>query len=652
MSVVPYSSPGLSIDASTRDYTESINVKVGGSLTAKATNDTKSTNRLINIRAKESDLTIKDVTSDGNVILTSADWRQADTKPTPHDNSYFTGYSVLSSAKANTPAITGQNISIIASNNIGASNKKLVYMQDTLKAPDSSVSIEAENDLNMTAKSNSDNETKLYQIISKHGTVDFDLESDGEIKEITSGKGLRITQKAQNLTIYDLGMPVSAEGASTAFEDMLYAHDDLVYGLDAVSPEKSVIPNYIDIRVFDAVDNADRGEANLKIYTVYIKGSNAQNARYYPDGSRLADVTLMADNIYINSAKAPDSFVSTIANPTGYKQTEQSYSPANFGGTNTNTYIAKGINAFGEGDEISIDIMGVDYDLVGAIVPNAQRNVYKMEKSNITNHLHFRNDMNRMVYFNYDYKADNVVISVNDFSDTNRGVSIDTIYANNAYINTSDTNLRVEDGFITNYAEFRNADKIAIVDNDYRRLLDFADIQLYTQKTGSFNLGLDGTINMTTTAPTVYNNPSMLVNGYHSAWSFVNREFKENKDLTEIKNIVEKSDKNNNDVPVHYISERFDTTHDTGLNSDFEIYDISTTGASVKNDKKLKVGKTTKITIKFDDVDVTVNAKVVKIEGNRANLEFTDLPKNVANKILYRYMQRADAGKPNLTSSL
>ena len=95
----------------------------------------------------------------------------------------------------------------------------------------------------------------------------------------------------------------------------------------------------------------------------------------------------------------------------------------------------------------------------------------------------------------------------------------------------------------------------------------------------------------------------------------------------------------------------FDTTKDTGLSSDFEILDISTTGVLVKNDKKLRLGKKTKISLKFDDVDITLNAKVVKIEGNSAGLEFIDMPQDVANKILFRYMQQADSMKSNLTSS-
>ena len=44
------------------------------------------------------------------------------------------------------------------------------------------------------------------------------------------------------------------------------------------------------------------------------------------------------------------------------------------------------------------------------------------------------------------------------------------------------------DGYINNYAEFRNVNKKAIVDNDYRRRLSPAESQLYTAKTGSFAL--------------------------------------------------------------------------------------------------------------------------------------------------------------------
>jgi len=112
--------------------------------------------------------------------------------------------------------------------------------------------------------------------------------------------------------------------------------------------------------------------------------------------------------------------------------------------------------------------------------------------------------------------------------------------------------------------------------------------------------------------------------------------------------MTENLDKNRYNEPQKRISERFDTTKDRGLSSDYEIYDISTTGASVKNDKKLKRGDKTTITLKFDDVDIKVNAKVVNVNDDKAGLEFIDIPKDVANKILYRYMQRPGSMKSNL----
>ena len=152
------------------------------------------------------------------------------------------------------------------------------------------------------------------------------------------------------------------------------------------------------------------------------------------------------------------------------------------------------------------------------------------------------------------------------------------------------------------------------------------------------------TINMKTTAPIVYNNPHMLVNGYHSEQSFVNFTQKESKDRSDRLDMADVSTRYNDEVqkqvPLH-----FNTINDKGLLSNYEIYDISTTGALIKNDGHLQAGKTTTINIKFDNIDIDVEAKVVNINGNMANIEFNDLPKDVANLILYRYMQQKNSMK-------
>ena len=178
------------------------------------------------------------------------------------------------------------------------------------------------------------NPTKMYQIISKHGTVDINMETDADIADITADGRLLLTQKAQNLTIRNLGM-ADPSRAGIEFNDMLYP----------------------------------------------------------------------------------------------------------------------------------------------------QRNNYTMQRHNYITPSKFQNKFDRLAFYDYDFKANDVVLSIGDYSDVNN-VSVDTLYANNAYINTSAQNFKIEDGIITNYAEFRNSDKLGIVDNNFRRLLATPNIQLYTQKTG------------------------------------------------------------------------------------------------------------------------------------------------------------------------
>jgi hypothetical protein len=156
---------------------------------------------------------------------------------------------------------------------------------------------------------------------------------------------------------------------------------------------------------------------------------------------------------------------------------------------------------------------------------------------------------------------------------------------------------------------------------------------------------------MHTTAPTVYNEPHELVNGYHSSWNFVNRGRKEAEHQIENIQLADSLRKKYEEEDKR-VSMRFDTTDDEGLQSDVEIYDISSTGALIKNDRNLKKGDEITFNLKFEDVDTKVKAKVVNLKDDKAGVEFIKLPKAVANKILYRYMQQANSTKSNLTSSL
>ena len=635
--------PASSIEASTRDWTDSINVNVGGTVTAIAANENKSDARLINLRAKDSDLNVKEVAADGDVLLTAADWKQADVKPAPTNEDYFKGYSILNKAEKGKAAVTGRNISIIASDNIGEKGNMLTYMQDTAAAPKSSVNMETENDLFVSGDSNSDSDMIIHQMISKRGNSEVELKHDAAIGRITSGKGLKITQQAQNLTVYEIGGGPSQE-QEAAFDDILYPHDDLIYGNPTDNGSSYVIPQYVNIQVLDAIDNPERGDSNLKIYSLNVKGNNGENDNYYPDGGRLADVTLMADNIYANSDKASSSSVSTKDYPEGYKQTQTTYTASQFGGKDdTTVYAARGINAYGKGTPLSLDIIGVDKDVVNATVENANRTVYK-EQTSVTNAPEtFKNSQDSI--YDYDFRVKNAVISVNDYTDGERGVEFDTLYADNAYVNTMDTNLKVHDGYINNYAEIRNGNRAAndnryltVVDNDYRRLVP-SDVQLYTQKTGSFSLSMNDTIKTLTTAPVVHYDWSELVNTFSDENSFVRLGLKE----TELRQKAKDYYRYGN---IYLMPEapaaRYEVWRDGGLFSNVKVIEFNRNTAVIVNRENWQLGEERELELMFDDVKTKIRCKVIDIDKHYATVELLDMPSGIYNRLAYRYLKVAN----------
>ena len=629
--------PASSVEASTRDWTDSVNVNVSGNITAVATNDNKSDARLINLRAKDSDLKVKKVEADGDVLLTAADWKQADARPTPQNDRYFQGYSIVNTSTGNNPAVFGQNISLIAANNIGTANKKMTYLQDTLANPQSMVSFEAENNIYMSGDATSGEGSKINQMVAKRGSIVLDLNKDTVINEITAGKSLEITQKAQNLTLLEVGMP--AEG--TTFDDMLYAHDDLVWGKEPnTSNDKSVVPQNVIIRVLDATDTPERGDSNLKVYSMNVRGNNNENANYYSTGGRLADVTLMADNIYANSDKAPDSSVPTKANPTGYKQTQTSYNAAQFGFADTGEHQAKGINSYGEGEALSVDILGVDENTVKSKVANPQRETYDTQKPNENNPSKFGNGADAI----YNTHTQNAVLSLNDYAVEERGVVFDALYADNVYLNTMDTSLDIRDGYVGDYAEIRNGNRATeqnrhtvIIDNDYRRLLP-ANVQLYTAKTGNFALMMNEKIKLLTPAPVTHYEWDKLVKTFNDENSFVRLGLKE----TELR---QKAKDYYADEDVYAVLQGrepdYDVWNDDEPNAGIRILEISRTGAVIVNRDNWQLGEEHELELMFEDIKAKLKCVVTKVERNLATVKFTDIPASIADKLTDRYVKTA-----------
>lgn len=618
-------SPAFSVDAKTRDYTESINVNVGDVIIAKALNKNSNAKRLINLRAKDSDLSIKHIQADGDVVLTAIDWKQGDLRPTPNNDGYYKGYSILSYSDFNQPAIIGQNISLIASDNIGTSYKPLTYLQDTLNAPNSSLSAEAENNIYLDSRVNSSNPAKIYQLISKRGNVDLNFDVDMEIGSIVAGKNLHIISTAKNLTIYEIG---NVDSGMLNFEDVLYPHDNIL-----ANSKEHCIPESIDIEVLD-INGGDNANSTLKIYSAFVRGrNNGRGAYYEDDGTRMDDIFLMADNIYANSDKASEGVTSA-----------REYSEGVFGGDSSKRYKAKGINAYGDGVILSLDVRGVNKDLVEFLYPSATRTNYKEQLQVQSPFSKFMNKYALITDVNYvDYRANNIALSINDYMGSNRNAQINTIIADKAYINTSSDTLNINEGYIENYAEFQNSTKLAIVDNINKTIYDKADIQLFTKKTGSFNLFMNKTINVNTTAGTVYHKPNILVNAYHSAWTLVDRCQKESKNSDDRLDMNQAKNKNADTLMnTKSLAKGLKVEPTAKIDSNMQIINISSTGAVVKDNGTMKVGKYSTLTFNIDDEDVVVKVKVESSDNGFVNVRFVDVPEEVINKILYMNMLKAE----------
>ena len=640
---------GFGVNASTRDYIESINVKVNGTVNAKATNNG---NALVNIRAKDSDLKVDSITSDGNVMLTAVDWKQADARPTPSDESYYHGYSIVNAASDKSKAnVEGRNISLISSDNLGTKGNAFTYNQ----LENGSISAMAENDLYIKGMGLNDN---IWQLITKRGNMGLEFTGNAIIRELTAGKHLEIVSQGANLTIYDLGK--STNLADT--DDILYPHDNILMS--------SVAPETVDIRVLDTNPdtrvNPNDANSTLNIYNAYIKGQS--------NGS--ADVTLRADNIIAHAYDAASSPVSNVARPDGFDATEGRLYANDYMNPDADKNLkATGFNTVGSGSKLVFDIQGVSpEDVINAGAQVSDRN-YKPQGVTQTIEI-FDNPIG---FDETVYKSKDVTLSLNSGANApsdNRGMEISKIYTDNAYVDTKDLNMHISDAFITNYAEFRNGNLggeggghfisddyrwLTIVDNDYYRNItnNFGipvTSQLYTKLTGSFALNMGNVIALETKAPVVHYNPYEVILLPRTENSFYRLTYKDDKiqkttttpDFADIDKSTYKPTKRDSirfavkqgDGYVNISNKKKKKDENKRIIS---IENISRGGLAVVHDGSLKKGERFVIDLDYHNIKASPEVEVVRVSNDRAGLKFINMDNATANKILYMNMFTAEA---------
>ena len=446
---------GVSTKADTRVPDESINVKINGKITAKAENENRTDKRFINLRAKESDLNLYNIVSDGNIVLTAADMVQTG-EPDEQGYAPYKSYSVKNAGDIGDYVISGQNVSIVASENIGEDGKNLTMIQDHLGNPDSRVYLEAYDSIYFDGRSNKTGEKlRIAQARTKGlGQIVLDLEDETTIENLVFGNTISVKQKGKDLVINNISM----------YGEHLDDDDSI---LPISEDARNAIGKQILLEAYDAYAD-DEGNSTITIKNADILGLGLKDE----NGNRLVDVKLVADNIIFESNATSD-----ITN-----------------------------------EPIVFEVRGVSKDDVVSV--GGTRTNYNTKDGN--------------------YVANNVKINIDTNANNNHGVIFDSLYADNASVKTNMTDLTIKDAYITNKATIINGNHdtsdynhIVVVDNNTRNLVP-SDVQLYTQKTGNFNLGMNKSINIITNAPVVHYLDNILVNGYHSENSFTRLTLKEN----------------------------------------------------------------------------------------------------------------------------
>ncbi len=322
--------PGVSTKAETRIADESINVKINGKITAKAENENKTDKRFINLRAKESDLNLYNVVSDGNIVLTAADMTQTGEEDeqgyAPYDS-----YSVKNAGDIGDYIISGQNVSIVASDDIGEDGKNLTIIQDHLGNPDSRVYLEAYDSIFFDGRSNKVGEKlRIAQARTKGlGQIVLDLEDETTIEQLVFGNTISVKQKGKNLIINDISM----------YGEHLDDDDSI---LPISEDSRNAGGKQIIMEAYDAYSE-DGGNSNIIIKNADILGLGLKDE----NGNRLVDVKLVADNVTFESYALSDMTTEPIVFEV------RGVSPddvASVGGTRTNynykdgTYLAKNVN--------------------------------------------------------------------------------------------------------------------------------------------------------------------------------------------------------------------------------------------------------------------------------------------------------------------
>ncbi len=288
-----------------RNLTKSINTSIDGTITADSTGE----NALVNMASLDTDMRVNKIHAEnGKVILLadSKDYAQKGTTP----------YDIINSAADNstTPNLKGDAISAIASGKIGASKEdRITFIQtgvdidianendeasqphsdgisdNPIKSSKGGVEFLAMEDVNIKGLDNADaskNDTRVCTIVSREGSVNAEFSGETYIKDITAQHEVNIDNRGPAIYIENLG------GAPSR-----YADTGDYYGMyDGIVPERADI-TALDLGTTDDPHTFDNG--HYPNSTIVIKNGtiNGKGSVSHPGMDQ--DITVTADNSYV-----------------------------------------------------------------------------------------------------------------------------------------------------------------------------------------------------------------------------------------------------------------------------------------------------------------------------------------------------------------
>ena len=191
-----------------RDFTKSINGNIKGKVTAKTTDSANTNNDLvINYAAIDSDMNINSIKADGRVILTVDDSAHA-----KGETATGTQYNMINASSGNGTNIEGRGISLISNGSIGTKDNKITFIQTDAD----NYKMDGLANQNIYLKENSFNDANygrgkevtkntVSTMIARKGDLDVEFAGNTEIENITAEGNLKVITRGKKLHIKNLG---------------------------------------------------------------------------------------------------------------------------------------------------------------------------------------------------------------------------------------------------------------------------------------------------------------------------------------------------------------------------------------------------------------------------------------------------------------